>query len=121
LIVARPKLVLDEKKIEYLASRFASVETIAIVLECSKDTLERRYAAIIKRGREKGKTTLMSKQFEVAEKGNVTMLIWLGKQHLGQVDKVERQIDPRDADAPVVYKTQWGKSFEEPDSKREDS
>lgn len=32
---------------------------------------------------------LLQKQFDVAMQGNVTMLIWLGKQHLGQVDKIE--------------------------------
>ncbi len=33
--------------------------------------------------------SLMKKQYEVAMTGNVTMLIWLGKQYLGQSDKVE--------------------------------
>jgi len=32
---------------------------------------------------------LLQKQYDVAMSGNVTMLIWLGKQHLGQSDKVE--------------------------------
>lgn len=35
---------------------------------------------------------LLQKQFDVAMQGNVTMLIWLGKQHLHQVDKVETGI-----------------------------
>lgn len=32
---------------------------------------------------------LLQKQFDVAMAGNVTMLIWLGKQHLDQKDKSE--------------------------------
>ena len=36
-----------------------------------------------------GRITLRKKQFEVAKAGNVTMLIWLGKQYLGQTDKQE--------------------------------
>lgn len=34
---------------------------------------------------------LFQKQFDVAMDGNVTMLIWLGKQYLGQSDKVTVQ------------------------------
>ena len=33
------------------------------------------------------KRELREKQWEVAMEGNVQMLIWLGKQHLGQSDK----------------------------------
>jgi len=32
---------------------------------------------------------LMKKQYDIAMGGNVTMLIWLGKQYLGQSDKQE--------------------------------
>lgn len=32
---------------------------------------------------------LLKKQYDVAMTGNVTMLIWLGKQHLGQSEKTE--------------------------------
>ena len=37
--------------------------------------------------KEKKKNDLKNKQWEVAMDGNVQMLIWLGKQHLGQCDK----------------------------------
>ena len=33
------------------------------------------------------KVSIKRKQFELAMQGNVQMLIWLGKQHLGQKDK----------------------------------
>ena len=36
-----------------------------------------------------GKMSLRRQQFKSAENGNVTMQIWLGKQWLGQADKVE--------------------------------
>lgn len=35
---------------------------------------------------------LLKKQYEVAMNGNVSMLIWLGKQHLNQKDKHEETI-----------------------------
>jgi hypothetical protein len=37
----------------------------------------------------KVRTNLASKQYQVAMSGNVSMLIWLGKQWLGQKDKHE--------------------------------
>jgi hypothetical protein len=40
-----------------------------------------------------GKASLRRKQFQVADGGNVGMLVWLGKQYLGQTDKVEQQVD----------------------------
>lgn len=38
-------------------------------------------------------TKLAAKQYEQAMRGNTTMLIWLGKQWLGQSDKVDQKID----------------------------
>lgn len=35
---------------------------------------------------------LLKKQYDVAMSGNVSMLIWLGKQHLGQKDKIEQEV-----------------------------
>ena len=38
---------------------------------------------------DKEKIELREKQWELAMMGNVQMLIWLGKQYLGQSDKVD--------------------------------
>ena len=62
---------------------------MAAVLDCSKDTLERRYKEVIENGRLRRNASLRRKQYEVATGGNPTMLIWLGKQFLGQKDQVE--------------------------------
>jgi hypothetical protein len=48
------------------------------------------YAAYFEQKAAKGRISLRRKQFEVAQGGNVTMLIWLGKQHLEQAEKVEQ-------------------------------
>jgi len=43
---------------------------------------------VINEGRANLKTSILRKQYEVGiTDGNVTMLIWMGKQHLGQADK----------------------------------
>jgi len=46
--------------------------------------------------REKGESILRMKQFQVAMNGNVTMLIWLGKQRLGQKENTKDDTPPND-------------------------
>ena len=96
--MARPKLNIDPKKVEDLAAIFCSNETIAKLLGCSADTIERRFAGALEKGREKGKMNLRNKQFEKAMEGNVVMLIWLGKQYLDQKERTEVSSDP---DQPI--------------------
>ena len=36
---------------------------------------------------------LLKKQYDVAMMGNVSMLIWLGKNELNQTDKVDQKVD----------------------------
>jgi hypothetical protein len=66
---------------------------MAAVLGCDEKTLSNRFSQAIKEGRETGKMSLKRKQWEVAMKGNVAMLIWLGKIQLGQVDTNRQWID----------------------------
>lgn len=82
-------IAIDEKLVEKLATIMCTMKEIGAVIGCSVDTLERRFAEIIEKGRENGKMSLKRKQYEIAMGGNVTMLIWLGKQHLGQTNKEE--------------------------------
>jgi hypothetical protein len=56
-----------------------------------EDTLERNFAGDIEKGRETAKASLRRFQWKSAAGGNVTMQIWLGKQLLGQTDKVASQ------------------------------
>ena len=85
--MARPRKQLNVKTIETLAMRMVPVADMALILDCSKRTLEVRYLAVIEQGRAKARKSLLSTQFSVAMGGNVAMLIWLGKQCLGQKDR----------------------------------
>lgn len=85
----RPPLDIDEKVVESLASINCTMIEIASAVGCSVDTLERRFADIIRKGREVGKSSLRRLQWKQAEGGNVSMLIWLGKQWLGQRERQE--------------------------------
>lgn len=82
------KLDIDEDVVRELASIACTMIEIAAVVNCSVDTLERRFADVIKRGRETAKTSLRRFQWKAAEGGSVPMMIWLGKQLLGQRDIV---------------------------------
>lgn len=88
-LMAPPKKKVDEELLKKLASIMCTMEEMSDILGVSVDTLERRYADLIKEARSKGKMSLRRWQFQAAEKGNVACLIWLGKQHLGQSEKVE--------------------------------
>lgn len=45
-----------------------------------------------------GKASLRREQFKVAKEGSTTMLIWLGKQHLNQSERIEQTV----AEVPYV-------------------
>jgi len=85
----RPPKTVDRSRVIDLASKGLTREQIAAMCEISPATLKRRFDELIKTGHEWRNGSLMQKQFEVAQSGNPTMLIWLGKQYLGQSDKQE--------------------------------
>jgi len=84
--MGRPKKAIDGEMVEKLAAVGCTVGEIASVLGCNRSTLQRRFAAAIEKGGERGNASLRKKQFELAMAGNATMLIWLGKQRMGQRD-----------------------------------
>ena len=87
--MARPKLELDTEMIEKLAAVGCSDKDNAYIMKCSVDTINRRFQEYLDAGRARGRTRLRNKQYEVAMSGNTAMLIWLGKQMLGQSDRQE--------------------------------
>ena len=85
----RPKIQLtasEKKLIEKCGKIGATQEETAGIVGISVDTLSRHFADLYKRGTQQRNYGLRRRQFEVAMKGNVTMLIWLGKQYLGQAE-----------------------------------
>ena len=53
---------------------------------------ESKAAEAFEYAKEVGKASLRSAQFKAALAGNATMLIWMGKQLLGQSDKLDHEI-----------------------------
>ena len=93
----RPKKQIAWAQVNKLCEIQATAEEIALVIGVSSDTLARACKAEKKMGiaeyiaekRRKGFVSLRRKQFQKAMSGNVVMLIWLGKQWLGQTDRRE--------------------------------
>lgn len=75
--------------IRELASLGCTEEEIAASVRVSAEALAEHGEDEIRSGRCAGPVALRRKQHEVALKGSVPMLIWLGKQRLGQSDKPE--------------------------------
>jgi len=97
--MGRPKIDIDEDLVYDLAVKGWTNKEIAAKCNCSHDTLERRFAATIKEGHAVRNGSIRAKQVEMALNGNATMLVWLGKNLLGQRDKMEQsgEVTVRDA------------------------
>jgi len=78
-----------ELQVEKLASYGLTNKEIAEALGYDDSTLKRKFEIFLIKGKANLKQRLKNKQIQVALGGNVVMLIWLGKQYLGQTDKIE--------------------------------
>lgn len=87
----RPKKVIDYDMVTELAKIQCTQLEIASVLKIAVRTLQNddEFMRIYKKGIEEGKMSLRRLQWKKANEGNTTMLVWLGKQYLGQKDKIE--------------------------------
>jgi hypothetical protein len=87
----RPRLDIDPEEVIKLSKLHCSMQEMADFFDCHVDTLRDNYSKEITKGRTEGNIRLRRKQWQIAiEKGNVIMLIWLGKQLLGQAnEKIE--------------------------------
>ena len=83
----RPRLDIDPKQVKALSSIGCTQEEIAAVMGCTVRTLQKRFRLEMRQGMETMRMSLRRWQYEKAKDGNVAMLIWLGKQYLGQRDK----------------------------------
>lgn len=95
--MGRPKIDIDWNEFDKLCRMQCTLAEIASWFDCSEDTIERRvketygvtFAERFSQKRGVGKIALRRKQYQLATEGNVALLIWLGKQYLGQSDKTD--------------------------------
>lgn len=90
--MARPKIEIDFTMVEKLSNIQCTQDEIASFLGISTRTLQRNeeFCRIYKKGIENGKMSLRRIQWKLSEK-NTAMAIWLGKQYLGQKDRLETE------------------------------
>lgn len=94
--MARPKKEIDKTDFEKLCALQCTQEEICSWFDVTDKTLQawckrtykEGFSEVYAKKREKGKISLRRAQFRLAEK-NAAMAIFLGKNYLGQSDKVE--------------------------------
>ena len=90
--MARPKKKISQKQFESLCAIQCTKEEICHVLGVTEKTLNNwcketygvGFSLVFSKKRALGKASLRRNQWKLAEKGNSTMQIWLGKQILKQ-------------------------------------
>ena len=90
--MARPKKLINKSQFESLCAIQCTKEEICDVLQVTDKTLDKwckdeynqSFSVVFRQKNSLGKTSLRRHQWKLAEKGNTTMLIWLGKQLLKQ-------------------------------------
>lgn len=95
----RPKIPIDEEQFKKLCGLQCTKEEFAGFFNCSEDTIDRwckqtfgeSFAVVFKNYSANGKISLRRFQFKLAEK-NAAMAIFLGKNMLGQTDRVEQTV-----------------------------
>ncbi len=102
--MGRHRKEVDLEKVENMASFACTQEEIA--LECGFErTLfhsRRDVREAYTNGFNKAKTRLRVAQFKAATAGNTTMMIWLGRQYLGQKESFDAEIKAEDKVTVVI-------------------
>ena len=105
--MGRNKALIDWARLEKMAMCGSNGQQIAAAIGVHYDTLVNRcvtdkpddisiFSEYLRTKREKGNDLLLRKQFDIAMAGDKTMLIWLGKQRLGQKEKTDITSNDKD-------------------------
>lgn len=92
-------------QVQALAQLGCPATEIGAFFGVSHDTITRRFASEIRKGDVNCKIKLRKAQQAAAEGGNVAMLIFLGKNRLGQSDKVTYESNEPAPERIVIRRT----------------
>lgn len=106
----RPPYDLTDEKFNTIVGMMkiqCTQDEICAIFEIDEKTLnvalakrgEESFSALYKKNQNHGRASLRRNQWKAADKLVPSMLIWLGKQHLGQKDQVEDAVSGGVADA----------------------
>lgn len=97
----RTKLELDENLIADYAESGASTRDIAAMLMVDEGTIRKRFKLLILQRRAKRRIALHKLQNAAAKSGEVAMLIFLGKNELGQSNEPQMSAGKPLPDVPT--------------------
>ena len=104
-----PPIKISADELEKLARIGATQPEIAAWFDCSLAAVEKnlkrnpKFRAALEKGNATFNISLRRKQAQLADEGNVTMLIWLGKNRLGQRDQLDQVLSGMEG-SPVTLK-----------------
>lgn len=87
--MSRHPIDIDPKIVYAMALVGSTNVEIAEVCGCSENVIRARFGDILTKAHGRRKNKLRRRQWKAAMQGNVVMMIWLGKQMLGQKDNME--------------------------------
>lgn len=124
------KVVIDPVQLGKLAELCCSIDEVAAFFRCSPSTIRHRIKrdplkTVWETGIARGAISLRRAQLQAAYAGDRTMLVWLGKQILGQVDKVEQSVENKqryvvEIPAPMNA-SQWINTYGKPGEETTDA
>ena len=100
----RPKIKMSLEEVENLSRLNCTMEELAAYFGVDVRTVQLRaqrepkFREAIERGQAKGRLSIRRQQIRLMEQGNATMAVWLGKQLLGQRDRLEAEVTMKDGD-----------------------
>lgn len=108
-MTGRPKKEISVEDLERLCAMQCADEEIAAWFTCSTKTIQRirkqePYKTVFENGSAMGRVSIKRAQYQAALKGNVSMLIWLGKVILGQKEVIQNQLTGEDGNPIAVAK-----------------
>ena len=102
-MAGRPKIEFNMKQVKLLGQFRATYDTMAEWFECSEQTIRRNmqdkeseFCKVYKKALANTKMKLSEAQIKYALNGNSALLIWLGKQWLGQKEPKDMILEDND-------------------------
>ncbi len=98
--MSRQRIDIDKDKFEHLLTLQCTKQDVCQHFRCSHDTVEswckrtykKTFSDVADDFHADGRVSLRRIQYAIAESGNASMAIHLGKQYLGQTDKTETKV-----------------------------
>ncbi len=99
----RPTKPIDGEEVRKLAALGCTQDDIGGYFGVDQSTISRRFASEYALGASQCNVSLRRMQWKKARSGSTAMMIHLGKNHLGQSDKIEAKHDHRGSDDPDLH------------------